>query len=68
MSKTVMIKLEDNIYDILKKIAQEENQTLPNFIEAATMRYLEEIQKTRVLNESIKSGILDSQTKQVRFV
>lgn len=68
MSKTVTIRLEDNIYDIFKKIAQEENRTLPNLIETAAMRYLEEIQKNRILNESIKSGILDIQMNQGRYV
>jgi hypothetical protein len=52
---------------------------LSNFIETATMRYLEEfelvdefemevIRKNMIFNESIKKGLSDIQTKQGRFV
>jgi predicted transcriptional regulator len=79
MSRTVTLRLDDSLYEIFKKIAEEENRTISNFIETATLRYLEEIElvdeyemeeirKNKSLNESIKKGLKDAKAKQGRFV
>jgi predicted transcriptional regulator len=79
MSKTITLRLNNGIYDIFKKIAEEENRTISNFIETATLRYLEEIEivddyemeeirKNKSLNQSIKKGLKDAKTRQGRFV
>jgi predicted transcriptional regulator len=79
MSKTITLRLNNGIYEIFKKIAEEENRTISNFIETATLRYLEEIEmvdefemeeikRNRSLNDSIKKGLKDVKTKQGRFV
>lgn len=78
MAKTVTLRLNDSIYGIFKKLAEEENRTLSNFIETAAIRYIEEIElvdeyemeeirNNRSLNQSLKQGIKDAGQKQGRF-
>lgn len=78
MPKTVTLRIDNSIYDVFKKLAEEENRTLSNFIETAVLRYLEEfetvddfemeeIRKSKSLNESIKKGLKDAKAKHGRF-
>ena len=43
MPKTVTLRLDDISYDILKKHAHADNRPLSNYIETATLKYIEEI-------------------------
>jgi len=40
---TVTLRLDDVTYDIIKQHAQADNRPLSNYIETATLRYIEEI-------------------------
>ena len=79
MAKTVTIRLEEKKYAIFKEYAAGDNRTLSNFIETATMRYIEEnefadqnemneIKKDRALNLSIKRGKKDYENKRMRKI
>lgn len=68
MAKTITIRVDDNIYELIKKAADGELRTLSNFIEYATMVYLtnnmyvsdsemEEVMNDTELIESLRSGL-----------
>lgn len=79
MSKTVTMRIENNLYEKLKEHAKSENRTLSNFIETATLRYIEQIElvgyyemkeilSNTDLMERLKSGSSDAGNKKGRFV
>jgi len=44
MSRTVTLRIEDNLYEKLKDHAKSENRNLSNFIETAVINYIEQIE------------------------
>lgn len=79
MSKTVTLRLKDSLYKLLRRLAEQDNRTLSNFIETSTLRYIEEhgyadeyemaeIRENQELNKSLKRGMKDAKSKKGRFV
>ena len=79
MHKTITIRLAESRYKVFKSLADQENRPLSNFIETATLRYIEsteyadefemaEIRQNKELNESLKRGLADTKAKRGRFV
>jgi len=79
MHKTITIRLAESRYKVFKNLADQENRPLSNFIETATLRYIEsmeyadefemaEIRQNKELNESLKRGLADAKAKRGRFV
>ena len=79
MSKTVTLRIGENLYEKIKEYANSENRTLSNFIETATLKYIEEVElveeyemKEIVTNtellKRLKKGSKDSKQKRGRFV
>ena len=79
MSKTVTLRLDDKLYKRFKKLAEEDNRSLSNFIETSTLRYIEEnayadefemeeIFNNKSLNLSLKRGLKDAASKKGNFV
>ena len=79
MSRTVTLRLKDSVYERLRTLAERDNRPLSNFIETATLRYLEqeeyvdefemlEIRENQPLNESIGRGLDDAQERRGRYV
>ncbi len=79
MSKTVTIRLNDDIYNWIKQHAQNDNRPLSNYIETATLRYIEDVdyvddfEMANILNDSqllksLKKGSSDVKAKKGRFV
>jgi predicted DNA-binding protein len=79
MHKTITIRLAESRYKVIKNLADQENRPISNFIETATLRYIEsteyadefemaEIRQNKELNESLKRGHADAKTKRGRFV
>ena len=67
MSKTVTLRLKDSVYKRLRGPAERDNRRLSNFIETATLRYIEqeeyvdefemhEIRENQSLSGSIEKG------------
>lgn len=78
MSKTVTLRLDDEVYQRFKDLAKNDNRPLSNFIETAALRFVEEheyvddfemteIRNNVNLNRSIKSGFRDANAKRGRF-
>ena len=79
MSRTVTLRLKDSVYERLRTLAEGDNRSLSNFIETATLRYLDqeehvdefemqEIRGNRPLNESIARGLEDAKERRGRYV
>jgi predicted HicB family RNase H-like nuclease len=79
MSKTVTLRIEEGLYKKIKSHAVSENRTLSNFIETATLRYIdeadlvdefemEEIASNADLLKRLKKASQDSRKKKGRFV
>ncbi|MEI6614903.1 MAG: hypothetical protein WCL37_08390 [Chrysiogenales bacterium] len=79
MHKTITIRLAESRYKVFKNLADQENRPISNFIETATLRYIEsteyadefemaEIRQNKELNESLKRGLADAKAKRGRFV
>ena len=79
MPKTVTLRIDDNEYRTFKKFADVENRTLSNFIETATLKYIQEnelvdeyemdeIRSNTQLNQSLKRGLRDAAKRKGRFV
>ena len=75
MSKTVTLRLSDNTYKMFRKLAEDDNRTLSNFIETSVLRFIkisgyvdqyemEEIRANKSLNQSIKRGLRDARLKK----
>jgi uncharacterized protein (DUF1778 family) len=76
---TITIRLPENHYRLFRKLAEEENRSLSNFIETATIRHIEEseyadsfemeeIRNNAGLNRSLRKGHNDARLKKGRFV
>lgn len=76
---TITLRLPENRYRLFKKLAEEENRSLSNFIETATVRHIEEseyadsfemeeIKNNHDLNQSLRKGHGDARLKKGRFV
>lgn len=79
MSKTVTLRLNENIYNLFRTLAASENRTLSNFIETSVLRFIEqnqfvneyemtEIENNKELNASLNRAIQDMKAKKGRFV
>ena len=79
MSKTVTLRIENNLYEKLKEHAKSENRNLSNFIETAVLSYIDQIELTDELEtkdilansdllERLNMGSLDAANKRGRFV
>ncbi|NQV15123.1 CopG family transcriptional regulator [bacterium] len=79
MSKTVTLRLKEEIYIKFHKLAKLDNRPLSNFIETAALKYIDnseyvdsfemnEIEENIELNASIKRGLEDVKAEKGRFV
>ncbi|MES0490314.1 MAG: DUF6364 family protein [Leptospirales bacterium] len=79
MSKTVTLRIDESLLKRLKQHAKIENRSISNFIETATLRYVEDIEvvdefeMSEILNNSslvkqLKKGSQDAKNGRGRFV
>ena len=79
MSKTVTLRVDDDVYGKLRSWAKRDNRPLSNFIETAALRFIEdrevvdefemaEISGNEALNASMKRGLKDAKAGRGRFV
>ena len=77
--KTITVRVDDNVYNILKKAADGERRTISNFIENASLSYLTneiyvsdyemaEIMKDAKLVSGIKKGLDDAKKRKYKIV
>jgi predicted transcriptional regulator len=78
MSKTITLRLDEDVYRTIRIFAERDNRPLSNFIETATMRFINdhgvvdqyemaEIRGNSDLNSSIKRGLKDAKSKRGSF-
>lgn len=78
MSKTITLRLNEERYLYFRKLAEEDNRPLSNFIETAVLKYIEdqgfadefemsEIRSNTELNESIRKGLRDAEEGKGQF-
>lgn len=79
MSKTITLRLSDDVYQLFRQSAEDDNRPLSNFIETAARRFIEEnrladesemaeIRDNSALNRSIRRGHADAHSKRGQFV
>ncbi len=79
MPKTVTLRLKDEVYTLFNRLAGQENRPLSNFIETAVLRFIQEtefvdefemneIKENKPLNQSLKRGHSNMQSKKGRFI
>ncbi len=79
MSKTITICLDDEKYELFKKFAAMDNRAISNFIETATLRYIEQLEyadedeMTEInfdedLQQSLKCGRTDVRNNRKRRI
>ena len=77
--KTVTVRVDDNIYNLLKKAADGERRTISNFMENASLSYLtneiyvsdhemEQILSDSHLVKSLKKGIDEAEKGKYKIV
>jgi len=67
MAKTITLRVDDNIYNTLKRAADGDRRTISNYIEYAAMNYIfnsnfvddTEMNETMFFEKDIKKGIAD---------
>ena len=79
MSKTATLRLNQNIYELFRAMAESDNRTLSNFIQTSALRYIEqheyvndyemeEIRGNQQLNRSLKRAVKDMKSQKGKFV
>ena len=79
MARTITLRINEPLLEKFKRHAQIENRSLSNFIETATLKYLEEVDLANdfemedILNNknlmmNLKKGSADAKNKKGRFV
>ena len=77
--KTITMRIDDNVYEILKKAADGERRTISNFLENASLQYLSSelyvsdsemnsILNDKTLTEGLYKGIEDAKKGKYRIV
>jgi predicted DNA-binding protein len=78
VSKTISLRIDDSLYDSLRSHAEAENRSISNYIETATLRYIEEtdyvddfemenIGRNEELVKRLRRGSLDAKKSRGRF-
>ncbi len=79
MSKTVTMRIDEQVLEKFSAYAKLENRSLSNFIETATLKYINEIEmadesetvkiyKNKKLHARLKKGSDDANNRRGRFV
>ena len=79
MSKTITVRIDDDVYGILKKAADGERRTISNFVEFAALQYvsseihvsdeeMDEILKDKSLIKSLQKGLEDVKKGKFKIV
>jgi len=79
MPKTITLRVEDEVYDMIKTAAEGDKITISNFLEYATVSYItheayvsdeemEDIMKDKALVRSLRAGISDAKKGKYKVV
>ncbi|SIQ44662.1 hypothetical protein SAMN05920897_1096 [Alkalispirochaeta americana] len=67
MSKTITVRLDDNIYEMFKKAAEGQKRTISNYVEYATLNYtvnetiVDDAEMTEIMaySDELQKGLSD---------
>ena len=76
MAKTITLRVDDNIYNTLKRAADGDRRTISNYIEYATMNYIfnsnvvddVEMNETIYFEKDMKKGIEDIKKGRYKII
>ena len=76
MAKTITLRVDDNIYNTVKRAADGDRRTISNFIEYATINYIfnnnivndNEMKEIMFFKKDIKKGIDDVEKGRYRII
>ena len=76
MAKTITLRLDDNIYNTLKRAADGDRRTISNFIEYASINYIlnyntvdeDEMKELMVFKKDIKKGMEDVRKGRYKII
>lgn len=79
MTQTVTLNFEPSVMEKLKQMADQENRTLANFVEVATVKYMEQIEfadffemeeivNDAELKKKLRKGSEDARNRRGQFV
>ena len=76
MAKTITLRVDDNIYNTLKRAADGDRRTISNYIEYATMNYIfnsnvvddNEMNETKFFEKDMKKGIDDIKKRRYKII
>lgn len=77
VAKTVTVRLDDKVYDLIRNAAEGERRSISNFLEYAALRYLtdeitvsdeemKEILANEALVASLRQGVADAKAGKYR--
>jgi len=76
MAKTITLRVDDNIYNTLKRAADGDRRTISNYIEYAAMNYIfnsnvvddNEMNETKFFEKDMKKGIDDIKKRRYKII
>ena len=76
MAKTITLRVDDNVYNTLKRAADGDRRTISNYVEYATMNYIfnnnivddTEMNETIFFEKDIKKGIEDIKKGRYKII
>ena len=76
MAKTITLRVDDNIYNTLKRAADGDRRTISNYIEYAAMNYIfnsnivDDIEMNEILffEKDLKNGIDDIKKRRYKII
>ncbi|ULQ58578.1 CopG family transcriptional regulator [Brucepastera parasyntrophica] len=76
MAKTITVRLDDSVYEIIKMAADGDKRTISNFMEYATVQYIintniaddEEMNEIKSFEKDIKRGLTDIERGRYKIV
>jgi predicted transcriptional regulator len=76
MAKTITLRVDDNVYNTLKRTADGDRRTISNFVEHATINYIfnnnivddDEMKELVVFEKDIKKGLEDAKKGRYKIV
>ena len=76
MAKTITLRVDDNIYNTLKRAADGDRRTISNFIEYATINYIlndtvvddNEMNEILFFEKDLKKGLSDMKNGRYKII
>ena len=76
MAKTITLRVDDNVYNTLKRAADGDRRTISNYVEYATMHYIFnnnivddiEMNETKFFEKDMRKGIEDIKKRRYKII